>query len=53
VFNIADSAISIGVAVLILGMWIMERKQKINQAEADSVPNNQEASFSEEEFLSE
>jgi signal peptidase II len=28
VFNVADSSISVGVAVLIIGMWIMERKQK-------------------------
>jgi signal peptidase II len=26
VFNIADSAISIGVAVLLIGMWVKERK---------------------------
>lgn len=28
VFNIADASISIGVAILILGMWFMERAQK-------------------------
>ena len=31
VFNVADSSISIGVAVLIIGMWIMERQQKSTQ----------------------
>ena len=31
VFNVADSSISIGVVVLILGMWIMERQQKAIQ----------------------
>ncbi|MCJ7702637.1 MAG: signal peptidase II [Anaerolineales bacterium] len=38
VFNVADSSISIGVAVLIIGMWILERKQK-------SAQNNQGESF--------
>lgn len=28
VFNVADSSVSVGVAVLIIGMWLMERKQK-------------------------
>ena len=27
-FNVADSSISVGVAVLIIGMWIMERRAK-------------------------
>jgi len=31
VFNVADSSISVGVAVLIIGMWVMERQQKSNQ----------------------
>ena len=34
VFNIADSSISIGVAVLVIGMWVQERKTKA--AEQDS-----------------
>ena len=33
VFNIADSSISVGVAVLILGVWIQERRQKREQDE--------------------
>jgi signal peptidase II len=53
VFNIADSAISIGVAVLILGMWIMERKQKTNQTDQEASRQNQETPFSEEEYLGE
>ena len=28
VFNVADSSVSVGVAVLIIGMWIEDRKQK-------------------------
>ena len=28
IFNVADSCITIGVTILILGVWIMERKQK-------------------------
>lgn len=28
VFNVADSSISIGVVVLLVGMWIMEKQQK-------------------------
>jgi len=35
VFNVADSAISIGVAVLVVGMWIMERRGK--KAQPDDV----------------
>ncbi len=32
VFNIADSAITIGVAVLIIGVWVQERREKKSQA---------------------
>jgi signal peptidase II len=42
VFNIADSSISVGVVVLIIGMWIMERRQK-------SVAENDELSISQSE----
>jgi signal peptidase II len=28
VFNVADASISVGVAVLILGVWLQERRQK-------------------------
>jgi signal peptidase II len=36
VFNVADSAISVGTAILILAVWLNERKQKQAQAESDS-----------------
>ncbi len=44
VFNVADSSISIGVVVLIIGMWIMERRQKAiidrnKTSESRSEPN--------------
>ncbi len=37
VFNVADSSISIGVAVLLIGIWIMERR------EPESPPDTDEA----------
>jgi len=30
VFNIADASVTIGVGVMILGMWLQERKQKLD-----------------------
>lgn len=36
VFNVADASISIGVAVLILGMWIKERQQKSGDGAASA-----------------
>lgn len=40
VFNIADSSITIGVMVLLLGVWIKERKEK--QAAANQPPERDE-----------
>jgi signal peptidase II len=39
VFNIADSSITVGVAVLIVGMWIQDRneKQRLQQTEQTSM----------------
>lgn len=37
VFNIADASISVGVAVLLLGVWLNERKEKLN-AEQQTTP---------------
>lgn len=35
VFNVADASISIGVAVLVIGMWIKERAQKSQPGEIE------------------
>jgi signal peptidase II len=35
VFNVADSAISVGVVVLLLGVWIKERSAKVRVSEQD------------------
>jgi len=35
VFNVADSCISVGAAVLVIGMWIQERKRKASQTESE------------------
>ena len=50
VFNIADSSISIGVVVLIGGMWIMERKQKSIPKEVSEPQHTQNATIPDEEF---
>ena len=36
VFNVADSSITVGTAILLLGVWLSERKQKQAQAESDA-----------------
>ncbi len=41
VFNVADSSISIGVVVLLVGMWIMERKQKNRIVLEERLPNSE------------
>lgn len=50
VFNIADSSISIGVVVLIGGMWIMERKQKSDSKDITESQNIQNVTIPDEEF---
>jgi signal peptidase II len=40
VFNIADASISIGVVVLLIGVWIQERKEKANK----QLENNEQLS---------
>jgi signal peptidase II len=41
VFNIADSSISIGVVVLLLGVWLKERSDKKKAAEQAKLDNEQ------------
>jgi signal peptidase II len=43
VFNVADSSISIGVAILVLGVWIKDRRQKAG-VEAVADPVSEESS---------
>ncbi|MFN8400873.1 MAG: signal peptidase II [Anaerolineales bacterium] len=38
VFNIADASISVGVAVLLLGVWLKEREEKLKATQAASEP---------------
>jgi signal peptidase II len=52
VFNIADASISVGVVVLIGGMWIMERKEKLKQRETENDNPYQNTAVAEEDFLS-
>jgi signal peptidase II len=52
VFNIADSSISIGVVVLISGMWIMERRQKLKQTQTVGTDHHPNAPISEEDIFS-
>ncbi|GAB4497225.1 MAG: signal peptidase II [Anaerolineales bacterium] len=42
VFNIADASISVGVAVLLLGVWLKEREEKTKAAQAstETVPES-------------
>ena len=48
VFNVADASISIGVAILVLGMWLKEREQKSGEDSPDSGhgPISEEAAHS-------
>ncbi len=41
VFNVADASISVGVGVLILGVWIQERRQKMQPASAPIEPGKE------------
>lgn len=44
VFNIADGSITVGVAVLILALWISERQEKLKEPELDEIiPNNSQS----------
>jgi signal peptidase II len=50
VFNIADLAITIGVIVLVLGIWIKEREEKKDAAEIQEEPERLEQSLREEKW---
>jgi signal peptidase II len=41
VFNIADSSISVGVGVLILGVWMQEREQRRNASRSADTPDEE------------
>ena len=41
VFNVADSSITVGVIVLLLGVWIKERQERKKAAEQSSVASDQ------------
>lgn len=47
VFNIADASITVGTAVLILGVWLSERREKQAQAESEAQGNAEPNVFSE------
>jgi signal peptidase II len=40
VFNVADSCITVGVAVLILSVWLQERREKAAKAAAEQAESN-------------
>lgn len=48
VFNVADSAISVGTVALILGVWLSERAEKRARAESETQGNGEQAILSEE-----
>ena len=41
VFNVADASITMGVAVLVIGMWIQERREKNQENEAEGEKTDQ------------
>jgi len=53
VFNVADSSISVGVVVLVIGMWIMERKQKLESQTITEPFAGQESTLPGEDAQSE
>jgi len=53
VFNVADASISLGVAILVIGMWIRERQQKNQQTAAGQTPDTGLSSPAPEEWKGE
>jgi signal peptidase II len=44
VFNVADSSITVGTGIMLLGIWIMERREKQAQQESDPVDESETGS---------
>jgi signal peptidase II len=53
VWNVADAAISVGTVILILGVWLDERKQKQAELLIDDPAEQTENTFSAEEIQGE
>ena len=53
VWNIADASISVGTVILIVGVWLDERKLKQAEAQAEDQPTETETNFSTEEIQGE
>ncbi len=51
VFNIADSSISVGVAVLIIGLWFQEKKERKQSIGDGNINPNEAASINGEESV--
>jgi len=47
VFNVADSAITVGTAVLLLGVWLQERREKVEREKIAQANANPAEPFSE------
>jgi signal peptidase II len=45
VFNIADSSITVGVGILLLNLWLLERKEKAEASAGDQVPQDPQDAF--------
>jgi len=48
VFNVADSSITIGTVVLILGVWFSEQAEKRARAESDARMDGEQIALNEE-----
>lgn len=48
VFNVADSAITVGTAILILGVWLNERAEKRARAESEAQLDGEQVLLSED-----
>ncbi len=51
VFNVADSSISVGVAVLIIGLWFQERNERKQSNGEGKINPNEAASINGEESI--